>query len=490
MKIFRKYIKRHNVTDWRYDLFISNKSHDSAPKKSRLLIFTFTILVLTFPARADVGTLEDTFVRAYISNPRLLAARAQLRQTNEKAPQARAGWRPTVIISSSVGGTHVKTTQNGIQTLSRSSLPRSNALQITQPIELFGKVEAKVSTADFTIQAQRAALFKTEQDVFLATANAFLSNIRESATLDLQTKNLTRLLKQLEVTEARFKVNDLTRTDMAQAEARVAEAQANVRNAKAQLSQARETFKQVVGDYPTILALPKLPNGLTASQAEAVTAALNQNFSLLQALFLEKAAASQLEEAKRDLLPSVNLVTSVNHSLDSGGGDNENLNLSATIQLSIPLYQAGTEYARIREARENLRRLRFSRQDQERGTSQSAANAFESLQSNLTQLDSLSAQIKAATIALDGVENEAKVGGRTVIDILDAKQALLDAQVKEVQANHNVLVAAYQLLAATGRLTAQNMNLPVAYYDYDAHYQDIKNRWYGMTSVDMQSSNR
>lgn len=449
-----------------------------------LVVSSAVLGLLLVPERAAAQTLEQAFVQAYQTNPGVISARALLRQTDEQAPQARGGWRPTVSFTGSSGITSVEQSSYGVTGIKDHSYPRTVSLQATLPIYTFGRVEARVEAADATIEAQRASLFRTEQDTFVATASAYLTVIREAATLGLQESNLERLRQQLEATRARFEVEDLTRTDVAQAEASVAEAEADMMQARASLAQARVTFARVVGDQPGNLVMPEIPEGLPGSRSEAIDVATGSNFSLLQAKFSEAAARRQLAAAKADLLPSIDFVTDISQSENSGGYRNKSWNATATLRLSVPLYQSGVTYSKAREANENLRRLRFAAIDQDRAAREGAANAFEALQGSQSQLDALEAQIAAAAIALEGVQSEASVGARSVVDVLDAEQTLLDARVRLVRARHEVLVSSYRLLASIGRLTAQDLKLPVDYYDYDSHYRDVQSRWFGTDTSD------
>jgi outer membrane protein len=446
--------------------------------------FGILLSAALLPGHGSAQTLEEAFVLAYKTNPGLISARALLRQTNEQAPQARGGWRPTVSFNGSAGYTDVKRSIRGINQTNENYSQRSLSLEARQPLYTFGRVEAQVEAADATIESQRAQLFQTEQDTFVSTATAYLTVIREGATLDLQQNNLARLRQQLEATRARFEVEDLTRTDVAQAEASVASAEADVASAEASLAQARVSYARVIGQPPENLTIPDLPPGLPETRDEAVKTAMSGNFSLLGAKFSEAAAARQLEAAKADLLPTVSLVTNLSHSEDSSRSRAESWNAALTVRLSVPLYQSGITYSKAREAQENLRRLRFSAINQTRVASEGAANAFESLQGSFSQLDALQTQIDAAAIALEGVQNEASVGARTVIDVLDAEQALLDARVRLVRARHNVLASSFSLLSSIGRLTAQDLELPVDYYDYDQHYREVRTRWLGTETSD------
>lgn len=445
----------------------------------RRVQFCCSLAIILVSTQVSAQTLERAFVEAYRSNPALNAARALLRQTDEQAPQARGGWRPTVTFTGTAGYTDVKQASNGRTFLNDSSHPRTLGLQASQPLYTFGRVEARVEAADATIESQRAQLFQTEQDTFVSTATAYMTVIRERDTLKLRRDNLRRLQDQLVATRERFAINDVTRTDVAQAESSVASAEADVTSSEASLAQAQASFARVVGLMPVDLTFPDMPAGLPISQESATRVAEDGNFTVLAARFAEAAAARQIEAATSDLLPSVDLVSSLDHSENSSGGDNESFAASISLRLTVPLYQSGVSYSKAREARENYNRLRLTALDNERSAVESTANAYEALKGNQSQFASLEAQIEAAAIALEGVRNEASVGARTVIDVLDAERALLNARIRLVQASYDVHVAAYRLLAAMGRLTAQDLELPVAYYDYDRHYREVRSKWFG-----------
>ncbi len=435
-------------------------------------------------SRSQAETLQDAFVSAYESNPGLLAARAQLRQTNEQAPQARGAWRPQVTVSGSTGATSVSQWNNDVKTFDDHSYPNTLTLQASQPLYTFGRADARVEAADATIESQRAALFSREQEVLTATASAYMAVLREASVLELQRNNITRLQSQLAATQARFEIEDATRTDVAQAEASLAEARANVENAEAAFAQARAAYMRVVGRPPSDLIQPDLPDRLPDSAAAAAEIAGADNFSLLQARFAEAAADHQKDAAESELLPSVDLTVDVNRSENASGQDNKAWIATASVRVSVPLYQSGVSYSKAREAHENLRRLRYTAVEQERVVQEEASSAFEAFQGSYSQLDALQAQIDAATVALQGVTNEASIGVRTVLDVLDAEQALLDARVRLVRARYDVVVNAYRLLASVGRLTAQGLGLPVAYYDYDRHYVETHERWFGLDTAD------
>lgn len=430
---------------------------------------------------AGAQTLEEALALAYETNPELLAARADLRQTDESAPQARGGWRPNISASGSFGVTDVTAESGGVTTTDDHSFPLTGSLTARQPIYTFGRVQAEVDEADANIQAARAGLFATEQNTLLDAVVAYVNVIRDTSILELQVNNVQRLDKQLEATSDRFRVGEVTRTDVAQAEARRARSEADRTQAEGDLVTSRVAFERVVGVVPANLTEPSIPPGMPESRNEAVDVAVEESYSLIQAKFQELAARHLVSQAEGSLLPELNLVAQAEQTYNTSGGDNEVSTLSAELQLSVPIYQQGIVYSQIRAAKENVNRIRLLVDNTRRVVVENAASAFEDYKTALAQIESLRSEVQSAEIALDGVEQEATVGARTVLDVLDAEQELLDAQVSLVVADRNAVVAAFTLLSAMGRLTAQDLALPVEIYDYDRHYLAVESKYYGST---------
>ncbi|MFX4222344.1 MAG: TolC family protein [Thalassobaculum sp.] len=211
---------------------------------------------------AGAQSLEEALALAYETNPELLAARADLRQTDEAAPQARGGWRPSITATGSFGVTDVNAESRGVTTTDDHSFPITGSLNVTQPIYTFGRVDAEVDEADANIQAARAGLFASEQNTLLDAVVAYVNVIRDTSILELQINNVQRLDKQLEATSDRFRVGEVTRTDVAQAEARRARSEADRTQAEGNLVTSRVAFERVVGVVPANLTEPSIPPGL------------------------------------------------------------------------------------------------------------------------------------------------------------------------------------------------------------------------------------
>ena len=424
-------------------------------------------------------TLEEAMALTYSTNPALLAERAQLRAVDENVAQARSAWRPNVTSSLSGGIAQTESETNGVTSADGTTYPRTGRLSVTQALYSGGEFGANIAGAEADVQAQRAALFNSEQQTLLQAVVAYVNVLREEATLELQINNLERLQKQLEATRDRFRVGEVTRTDVAQAESRVSRAHSDRTQAQGNLITARVAFERIVGQVPDSVTSPGTPSGLPTGRDEAVDIALQENFTLVQAKFAELSARHAIDEAEAGLLPRVNLIGQAQKSYDTSGGDNESTSVAAELQLIIPIYQQGAEYSQIRQSKETANRSRLLVDNTRREVVDSAASAFEAYQTTLARIESLKAEVKSSEIALEGVQQEATVGARTVLDVLDAEQELLDGQVELVQAQRDATVASYQLLQALGRLTAQDLGLPVEIYDYDSHYVEVSGRLWG-----------
>jgi outer membrane protein len=287
------------------------------------------------------------------------------------------------------------------------------------------------------------------------------------------------LKKQLEATRDRFAVGEVTRTDVAQAESRVARTQADRTQAEGNLVSTRVIFERFAGIVPGTLTQPKMPTGLPESLEESVEYATGNNFSLVTAKFEELSAIERVSEVQGELLPTVNLIGQASHSQDTGGASNESTSLTLEAQINIPIYQAGAVSARVRAAKEEANRRRILVESARRSVVDTSARAYEAWTTAVARATSLSAEVDSAQIALEGVEQEATVGARTVLDVLDAEQELLDAQVGLVRAERDAFVSSYQLLVSLGRLTAASLTLPVDVYDYDRHFLEVEDRFYG-----------
>ncbi|MCS6890770.1 MAG: TolC family outer membrane protein [Rhodovarius sp.] len=469
-------------------------------------------LLLVPLAAARAQTLQEALAAAYHNNATLLAARAQLRAVDEGVPQALAGWRPTVVVNGSIGwaGQDNRTRQQQVfadgttrfvppvgtvfdpntglplpgvqpipQPLYTERSPRSANIQLTQPIFRGGRTVASVRQAENRVLAQRARLYQTEQQVMQDVTNAYVQVIRFQEEVRLNVNNEQVLTRQLQATNERFRVGEITRTDVAQAESRLAGARAARAQAEGQLQIARANFQRLVGEPPQRLTAPQPLRVALRSQQEARDQAAMNNPAVVAALFDEAAARDAIAVQMAALLPQVTLTAQGFRSDNAMSPGTSIQGGQVTASLAVPLFQGGAEHSLVRQARQAAQQARALVEDARRQAVQQAASAWETLHSTRAQVTAVRAQIRAAEIALDGVQREAIVGSRTTLDVLNAEQELLNARVALVRALADNITASYAINASIGRLTAQDLGLPVELYDMRAYYNAVRDRWLG-----------
>lgn len=446
----------------------------------RALLATLSAIALCGLAAGPAGaqSLEEALAAAYQTNPVLEAQRAQLRATDELVPQARSGYLPSLEASGDVG--RVRTEQSGQVGV---VTPRNVDINLTQPIYRGGRTAAGVSRAENLVQSQRASLVAAEQDVLLDAATAYFNVVRDQAVLDLNVNNEQVLRRQLEAAQDRFRVGEITRTDVSQAESRLARATADRILAEGVLNASRAEYARLVGDVPGKLKQPVPTIALPNTLDETVGLSVDNNPSVIAARFAEAAARDGVDVARGQLLPSVSVVGNVGRSWDQTRQDSVTDSASVIARVTVPIYQAGAATSQVREAKQTVSQRRSQSESQTRAAREAGIRAWEALVTARASILALQSQVRSAEIALEGVRQEATVGSRTVLDVLDAEQELLNARVQLVRSQRDELVAAFQVLAATGQLTAGRLGLPVRSYDYEANYRDVRNKLWG-TSID------
>jgi outer membrane protein len=440
--------------------------------------FVLAGLAVGQPARAQ--TLQEALAAAYANNPTLQAARARLRATDENVPQALAGWRPTVTLQGQAGyadGTTTNTRAGTRLDTERGLL--SGSATVIQPLYRGGRTVAQTQRAENQVLAERANLISTEQQVLLEAITAYVNVIQNQEVLRLAINNVRVLERQLQAARDRFRVGEITRTDVAQAEARLERARSERANADGQLQNSRAQYARVIGEVPGTLVPPPPIRPIVNSADEAARLAEANSPAVLRAAFDERAAIANIDVIFGELLPSVNLQASTFRNDNTSQPGTRATGSQIVAALSVPLYQGGQEHARVRQAKQQAQQAREALSDARRVAIENARRAWETLVSSRAQIGALQAQVRANEIALDGVQREALVGARTTLDVLNAEQELLDARVNLVRATRDVVVASYALAATAGRLTARDLNLPVPIYDPLEYYGSARNRWFG-----------
>jgi TolC family type I secretion outer membrane protein len=424
-------------------------------------------------------SLIEAMSTTYNSNPDLLASRALLRQTDEGLAQAVANWRPRITLSSEFN----KVEQDQIPIRSAPTYfilnGRFTTLQAVQPIFRGGKTVADTKQAQANIQAQRAALADTEQNVLLAAVTAYADLVQNIAIADSNRNNVSVLIQQLDATRERFRVGELTITDVSQAEARLEGARAALIQAEAQVRISEAAYQRTVGQRPGRLGEIPLIGGLPVSEDEAISLAMDMGPRAVTAQYRISAASYAVNSAIGDLLPQVNLVGVIQQQFDLQVPGDSYYTYGIRVQAVVPIYQNGSEWSRVRQAKELVAQRRNELDSARRAVAENVIRAWRQLDSSRSRVTSFEAQVRANEVALNGVRQEALVGSRTTLDVLNAEQELLNAQVNLVQARHDVQVAYYGVLAGIGRLTARTLALPVEYYDEERYYNEVGSKWIG-----------
>ena len=447
----------------------------------------FVAVAMCVPASAE--TLEQALADAYLLNPVLNAERARLRAIDEEVALAKAGLRPTITGS----GDYAYTNQNsqfrggpGSEFIRRTGSlgtlhPHSFAFTLSQLLfSGFQNLNA-IREAKSLVQAQREVLRLVEQNVLLDASTAYVNVVRDQAVVRLRENDVKVLTEQLKATRDRFDVGEVTRTDVAQAEARRSEALATLAGAQANLKISRATYEQTIGHPPgNLVAPPSIRHLLPNSLDEAMTLGDGENPAILVAVYEEEASLYAVERIMGEMLPTVSLEAQYNKAFDLSRVTLENETTSVTGRVSVPLYQGGQVSARVRQAKETNNQLKRQVEDSRLRIHADVISNWGILQSSGPAIRSAEAAVAANKIALTGVREEEKVGQRTTLDVLDAQRELLNSQIGLVSALRDRVVAEYSLYSAIGRMDAQTLGLSVPYYDPFEHYEIVKNKLWGL----------
>ena len=458
------------------------------------------ITCATFPTAVVVAraeTLESALVQAYQNNPTLNSQRASVRATDEGVPQALSGYRPKVTVTASGGEQSLSSTSKVVGptvvlkdpptyfTQSGYNATYGAGATITQTIFNGFQTANRTRQAEAQVLAARATLRVTEQTVLLSAVTAYMNLLRDSAIFDLQRRNVEVLQEQLRQTRDRFNVGEVTRTDVAQAESRVASGRSQVLTAESNYKASGATYRQVIGNNPGKLT-PGSPVDRFSppNLSVAVDFASATHPAVTTAQYNVDVAQLQVKVAEGALYPTLSVQGNFQKNFMTGLNTIESYSASVLGQLSVPIYQGGAEYSAIRQAKETLgqKRLDFdTARDQVR---QTVVQSWGQLEAAKANIDATTSQVQAAEIALNGVREEARVGQRTTLDVLNAQQELVNARVALVTAQRDRVVASYTLLAAVGRLAPEVLALRVPVYDAQVHYEQVRDSWSGVRTPD------
>ncbi|MFC7379657.1 TolC family outer membrane protein [Brevundimonas sp. GCM10030266] len=445
--------------------------------RSRALTSVAVIAMVTgVSAPAWAETLQEAIALAYRTNPSLLAQRANQRALDESIVQARAGLRPTLDLT--VSGSYTRDYSDG-PLVDPDNDSAAASVGVSQNLWTGGRIGHSITAADAQILSGREGLRETEQSVLALVIQSYADVIRDGEILRIREANLGVLRRQLDESTARFEVGEITRTDVAQSEARLAQSEADLANARAQLSVSRAAYAAVVGQSPGDLApMPVLP-GVPSDFDSALDVALIDNPSIRAAGYDLQAAEANVAAAKAEYLPSLRATASyggANNDFDRFGDIADNTRLTAGATLSVPLFTGGLNSSRVAQALERANAAQIAVEGERRNTLQSVSSAYAQSISARSTLQAGQEAVRAATVAAEGVRQEAQVGLRTTLDVLNQELELRNAEVTLASARRNEYVAQANLLAAMGKLEGPDLDPTLEAYDPAANYNRVRNR--------------
>jgi outer membrane protein len=443
------------------------------------------VAVTAFACLADkpvaAETLEEALAAAYKYNPTLDADRARQRAQDETVAIANSGYRP-VITGNATAGYSNSVTQPFSPTISGETHPRSIGVTATQPLFKGFQVLNGVRGAEAATRAGVETLRSTEQTVLLSAATAYMDVVQNQAIVVLRENNVNVLTRELKATQDRFAVGEVTRTDVAQAEASRASGVGALDLARATLQTSRATYEQIIGHPPSNVAESRAAEKLLPKTLDdAIAISARENPTVVGALYNEAAARYAVEQAWGQLLPSVQLDASFTRAFDPQPGVNLEDATTVIGRLSVPLYTSGSVEAQVREAKQThvsrLQQIEASRTQ----VAASVVTAWAAIAASRAAIQSDEVAVKANQIALAGVREEERVGQRTLLDVLNAEQALLTSQVQLVTDRHNLIVDYYTLLSTIGRLNIQELGGVAEVYNPDVHYKEVRRKPWGIS---------
>jgi outer membrane protein len=456
----------------------------------RGLLLSAAALATAFSGTVRAESLGQALLEAYRQNPTLNAARAGQRATDENVPQALSGWRPTVNAQASVGQVFANTALPATNIYSSTTV-ENLTIRLNQPLFRGFRTVEGTAKAEAAVKAGREQLLATEQSVLFNGVKAYLDVLQNREILAIRQRGLGVFEGQARGTGERFKAGELTKTDLAQANAQVSGARAQLAAATANLKASEAAFQQVIGHKPGKLdraPMAKVPSGLD----RALSIAHETNPNILAAAQASDAAGHNVGVVRSALLPQADLQGVYSLSGTQGYSSNVGNPLpstsdSLTVQgvVTVPIYEGGLVYSQVRQAKQLASQSKLNVIDAVRQVRQSVATAWASYTAAQQSVAANGASVAASQLALSGMRQEYQVGSRSTLDVLTAEQSLLTAEVAQVQARHDQVLASYQVQAAIGHLTGQHLRLmPV--YDVKDNYNNVRNKWIGLEADTLQ----
>lgn len=455
-------------------------------------------IVMVSSGVAPAETIEAALARAYQNNPQLNAQRAIVRQTDEGVAQALSGYRPTIGASANIGREYTDTTEDfppipGTPLTQSTAVrikgltnPRSVGLNASQSL-FNAKTSSETRAAESQVYAARETLRVMEQSVLLSAATVYMDTLRDTANLEVQHSSVRVLLKMRKDTGDRRAVGEIPETDVAQAEAQLAGGEATLHAAEATLLATKANYRRIIGIEPKNLSpatpVDRLaPRTLDASLAQSII----ENPSVTAAMYGVDVSQLQVKIAEAGLYPTLMLQGNIQKQYDANITTPKLFDSSVMLSLSIPIYQGGREYSAIRQNKEAVSQQQLSLDQIRDQVRANVAQFWGQLDATKAETEATERQVKASESALDGVRDQARVGQRTTLDVLNAQQALVTARLNFLTAQHDRVLASYNLLTAIGRLSATALHLSVQVYDPTVHYHQVRDSWIGVRTPDGQ----
>jgi len=447
---------------------------------ARIALLSATLFLLG-PSGAGAETLMDALSATYSTNPQLDAERARARATDENVPQAEGQFRPTVTGNASLGYEHTVTRPTNPFSPDGTVHPGGFGITVTQPIFRGFRTINGINVAEAQVRAERETLRNAEQTVLIGAITAFMDVVRDEAILKLRENNRIVLADTLRSTRDQFRVGEVTRTDVAQSEASLAAAVSAIELAKANLKASRANYERWTGHQPGHLVEPKPLGSILPKTVDEATSISEKEYpAVLAAMYNEQSARFNVDLIRGQLLPTLSVQGSYEDSNQPNKIVGEMRVATVTGQLSVPIYEQGIIYSQVRAAKHTQIAALQEIQRNKVEAHSNAISAWFQQKAARAQLVSDQEAVNSNKIALAGVREEEKVGQRTHIEVLNAEQAYLNAEVNLVTTRHNVIVNDYTLMQAIGRLNIQEIGAAAQVYDPEEHYFEVRRKWWGL----------
>ncbi len=475
----------------RRDMIVAGAGKSRACVSERIMaLAALTACAMFIAAPASAETISNALARAYVYNPDLNQQRASGRSTDENMPSALSGYRPTITATSDIGRawqeTHSGAAAKTLGDARASTTPRGAGLTVTQNLWNGNRTMNGVSRAEAQIFSAREQIRLTEQNVLANAATSYMNVLRDTAILNLRRNNVEVLEQQLRQTRDLFQVGEVTRTDVAQSEASLAQGQADAFTAQSNLQTSIANYRNVIGDEPKNLQAARPLDKLIPPSLQAAIGMSEMEHPALQAArFTAEAAKINVRVIEGQLYPTIGLTGSLARRNDAIASPGVNSTQASIVgSLSVPIYEGGATYAAVRQAKELFSQSQLQADLQRETIRATVVSTWGVWANSSAVIQAAQAQVRAAEIALNGVREEAKVGQRTTLDVLNAQQVLLNARVLLVTAQRDRVVGSYSVVASTGRLSASTLGLEVTTYDPTIHYEQVKGKWIGTGTPD------